>query len=159
MVCHKLVPMTSSKPVLRVPTRTSDRMSNGFLWIILGLCLLNESSLVRLQHTRISHLRAKHASNESCCCWKSLRQCTLTTVSLLVGQHITGPHEEFLKRWSIPCLLTKFMSLFAYKIHGYLLWENLAAFQSLQLCSSLRCEQKCFMLPCSKWLWLCLSCK
>ena len=47
--------------------------ANGFLWIILGLCLLIESSLVHLQHAHISHLRAKHASNGSCCCWKFLR--------------------------------------------------------------------------------------
>jgi len=36
--------------------------------------LLIELSLVRLQRTRISHLRAKRASNGSCCCWKFLCQ-------------------------------------------------------------------------------------
>ena len=50
-------------------------------------------------------------------------------------------------------------SLFAYKVRGYPLWENRAAFQALQLCSSPTCEQKRFVWPCSKLLCLCLSCK
>jgi len=70
MVCHKLAPMTSSKTVLRVPTRTSDRISQ---WFPMNNIRLIESSLVRLQRTRISHLCAKRASNGSCC-RKFLRQ-------------------------------------------------------------------------------------
>ena len=134
---------------------------NGFLWIILGLYLLIESSLVRLQRARISHLRAK-----ACIKWKLLLlefstsicspRCALTTVHqlfLCLWDSITGPHEEFLtEKYSS-------LSLFAYKVRGYLLWENLTAFQALQLCSSPTCEQKRFVWPCSKLLWFCLSCK
>ena len=149
------------KPVLRVPTRTSDRMSQWFPMNNIRLYLLIDSSLVRLQRVCISHLRAKRASNGSCCLLKISTsicspRCALTTVHqsfLCLWDSITGPHEEFLtKKYSS-------LSLFAYKVHGYLLWENLAAFQALQLCSSPTCEQKRFVWPCSKLPWLCLSCK
>jgi len=52
------------------PTRTSDRTSQWFPMNNIRV----ESSLVRLQRVRISHLRAKRASNGSCCCWKFLHQ-------------------------------------------------------------------------------------
>ena len=132
---------------------------NSFLWIILGLCLLIESSLVRLQRTHISQLRAKRASNGSCCCWKFLRQFACPDAYWLqytsrfsaCGTALQGHTKSFRKKHST-------LSLFAYKVSGYLLWENPAAFQSLQLCSSLRCKQKRFVWPCSKLFWLCLSC-
>jgi len=109
------------KPVLRVPTPTSDRMSNGFLWIILGLCLLIESSLVHLPGARISHLCAKCASNGSCCCWKSLHQFARPDAHWLQYTSrffcLQGHMKNFWKNEVFPvclrssclCLLTKFM--------------------------------------------------
>ena len=92
---------------------------NGFLWIILGLYLLIESSLVRLQRARISHLRAKRASNGSCCCWKFLRQFARPDAHWLqytsrfsaCGTALQGHTKSFWQK-SIPvclCLLTKFV--------------------------------------------------
>ena len=63
-------------------------------------------------------------------------------VSLLLGQHYRATRRVFGEKYSS-------LSLF---VRWYLLWENPAAFQSLQLCSSPRCEQKCIVWPCSKLL-------
>ena len=165
MVCHKLAPTCidffKKKPVLRVPTRTSDKMSQWFPMNNIRVVFANWIIIVRLQRAPISRLRAK-----ACIKWKLLLlefstsicspRCALTTVHqsfLCLWDSITGPHEKFLtEKYSS-------LSLFAYKVHGYLRWENLTAFQALQLCSSPTCEQKRFVWPCSKLLWLCLSCK
>ena len=101
-----------------VPTRTSDRMSQWFPMNIT-LHLLIESSLVRLQRARISHLRAKRASNGSCCCWKFLRQFARPDAHWLqytsrfsaCGTALQGHTKSFWQK-SIPvcfCLLTKFV--------------------------------------------------
>jgi len=110
-----------------------------------------ESSLVYLQRARISHLHAKRASNGSCCCWKFLRQFARSDAHWLqytshfsaCGTALQGHTKRFWqKKYSS-------LSLLAYKVRGYLLWENLAAFQALQLCSSPTSEQKRFVWPCS----------
>jgi len=148
------------KPVLRVPTPTSDRMSNGFLWIILGLCLLIESSLV--------HLQRAHASAT---CVLSVHQMEAVVVGNLYINLLAQMHTDY----STPVVSSAYRatwrifentkySLFAYEVHVSVCLQSswvpaLRAFQSLQLCSSPSCKQKCFMLPCSKLLWLCLSCK
>jgi len=106
--------------ILRVPTRTSDRMSQWFPMNNIRVGLLIESSLVHLQRVRISHLCAKHASNGSCYCWKFLPmsicslRCALTTVHqsfVCSWTALQGDTKSFWNK-SIPvclCLLTKFV--------------------------------------------------
>ena len=107
------------KSVVRVPTRTSDRMSQWFPMNNIRLYLLIESSLVRLQRVHISHLCAKRASNGSCCCWKFLRQFARPDAHWLqytsrfsaCGTALQGHTKSFWQK-SIPvclCLLTKFV--------------------------------------------------
>ena len=134
-------------PVLRVPTHTSDRMSQRFPMNNIRIVLANwiiTNALATCAH--------QPPVCQACIKWKLLLleistsicspRCTLTTVHqsfLCSWDNIAGPHEEFLKQ------KYSSLSLFAYKVRGYLLWENPAAFQSLQICSSPRCGQKCFV--------------
>ena len=130
MVCHKLAPMNSSK----TSTQGSYmyKWVNGFLWIVSGCArYITESSLVRLQRVRISYLRAKRASNGSCCCWKFLHQFAhpdadwpqYTGCFSACGTALQGYMKS---SWKIKY---SSLSLLAYKVCGYLLWENPAAFQ------------------------------
>ena len=109
------------KPVLRVPTRTctSDRMSQWFPMNNVRVVLADWIITSALAHTRISHLCAKRASNESCCCWKFVCQFACPDADWLqytshfsaCGTALQG-HTKCFWRKSISvclCLLTKFV--------------------------------------------------
>jgi len=137
MVCHKLAPMTSSKTTTQGSYTYKWRMSQWFPMnnrVVLANWIIITSALA----THVSHLCAKCVSNGSCCCWKFLRQFARPDAHWLLytsrfsacGTALQGHTKRFWPR-CIPvclCLLTKLV--------GTLLWENLAAFQSLQLLSS-----------------------
>ena len=120
------------------------------------MCLLIESSLLC---THISHLHAKRTSNGSCCCWKFLCQLvqmhTDTSSFSVHGTSLQSHTELFEERWldapergSYPQTLQANRQ----KLEHLFL-------QPLQLCSPPIYKQKCFVLPCSKLLWLSLSFK
>jgi len=106
MVCHKIAPMTFKNQYSGFLHVQVTEWVNGFLWIILGLYLLIESSLVRLQRVCISHLCAKRTLNGSCCCWnfcvnllvQMRTDYSRPVISLLVGPHYRATQRVFDKR-------------------------------------------------------------
>ena len=123
--------------VLRVPTRTSDRMSQWFPMNNIRVVLANwiiTSACARVCNARASatcvpsvhQMEAVVVGNFYVNFLAQMRTDYSTpVVSLLVGQHYRATRSVFdKKKYSS-------LSLFAYKVRGYLLWENLAAFQAL----------------------------
>ena len=123
-------PYDLQKPVLRVPTGTSDRMSQWFPMNNIRVVLANWIITCALAACIKWKLLLLEISTSICS-----PRCALTTVHqsfLCLWDSITGPHEEFLTK-SIPvclCLLTKFVGTCSERIQlpfshcsSVLLWD------------------------------------
>jgi len=118
-------------------------------------CLLIESSLLHLPHAHQPpecqvHIKWKlllEISTSTC-----LPRCTQTTAHqsfLCLWDRATGPHKEFLEnifQFVSVCLQSSWI-------------PALRAFSCLSAMFFLGCKQKLFVWPCSKLLWLYLSCE